>query len=198
MASAAFLIGEIVERKMAERKKELLESQLRQAQKLEAVGTLAGGIAHDFNNILAAMMGYTELALDDVSSSGPAAEKLGHVLTAGNRAVELVRQILNFSRLGDSDERSLELAPIIKESLKFLRASLPSTIEIQTDLPTGRCQVLADPIHIHQVVMNLCTNAAQAMEEAGGVLAIGLSTVDLDQDTVKTFAHSQGRDDTTS
>ena len=122
------------------------------------------------------------------------AEMLGHVLTAGNRATELVRQILNFSRLGDSEERSLELAPIIQESLKLLRASLPSSIEIQTDLPTGRCQVLADPIHIHQVVMNLCTNAAQAMEEAGGVLAVGLSTVELDEDAVKAFAHSQGRE----
>ncbi|MBU4565821.1 MAG: PAS domain S-box protein [Desulfarculus sp.] len=165
-----------------------LEAKLRQAQKMEAVGTLAGGIAHDFNNILAAMMGYTELALDDLKGEGPVAEKLRQVLIAGNRAAELVRQILYFSRIGEQEDRPLALSPLIKESLKLLRASLPATIEIQMDLPENGCQVLADPVHIHQIVMNLCTNAAQSMAEAGGVLAIGLSTIIVDEDTIKTFS----------
>ncbi|MBU1452666.1 MAG: response regulator, partial [Proteobacteria bacterium] len=181
-------MGIAVDRWLAEKKKAKLESQLRQSRKMEAVGALAGGIAHDFNNILAAMMGYAELALDDLQGSGPVAEKLRHVLVAGNRAVELVRQILNFSRQGEHEERPLSLAPLIEETLKMLRSSLPATIGIQADLPKGKCLVLADPVHVNQVVMNLCTNAAQAMEEAGGVLAIGLSTIDLDQDTVKNFA----------
>ena len=156
---------------------------------MEAVGTLAGGIAHDFNNILAAMMGYTELALDDLQESGPASEKLRQVLIAGNRAVELVRQILNFSRMGEQQESFVEMFPLIRETLKMLRATLPATIEIQTDLPQGKYMILGDPIHINQVVMNLCTNAAQAMAEADGVLAVGLSTVELDKDTVKAFTN---------
>ena len=179
---------DITERKIAEKDKLLLESQLRQAQKMEAIGTLAGGIAHDFNNILAAIMGYTELALDDLQGSGPAAEKLQQVLIAGNRAVELVRQILSFSRQGAQRERFLDLATLIQETLKLLKASLPATIEIKTDLEKSNSQVLTDPVHINQVVMNLCTNAAQAMEDyPGGVLTINLSTVDLDEDAVKTF-----------
>ena len=183
-----YSIGVAIDRWLAEQEKSRLAEQLRQSQKMEAVGTLAGGIAHDFNNILAAMMGYTELALDDLEGVGPVAEKLRQVLIAGNRAAELVRQILHFSRIGEQEDRPLALSPLIKESLKLLRASLPATIEIQMDLPESGCQVLADPVHIHQIVMNLCTNAAQAMAEAGGVLAIGLSTIIVDEDTIKTFS----------
>ncbi|MBU1154496.1 MAG: PAS domain S-box protein [Proteobacteria bacterium] len=183
-----YSIGVAIDRWLAEREKSRLAEQLRQSQKMEAVGTLAGGIAHDFNNILAAMMGYTELALDDLEGTGPVVEKLCQVLIAGNRAAELVRQILHFSRIGEQEDRPLALSPLIRESLKLLRASLPATIEIQMDLPESGCQVLADPVHIHQIIMNLCTNAAQAMAEAGGVLAIELSTVNMDEDTVKTFA----------
>ena len=186
--SLGLSIGIAIDRWLAEKEKNRLAEQLRQSQKMEAVGTLAGGIAHDFNNILAVIMGYTELALDDLQGAGPVSEKLQHVLVAGNRATELVRQILHFSRQGDQEEHPLALLPIIMETLQMLRASLPATVEIQTDLPESQCLALADPVHIHQVVMNLCTNAAQAMEEAeSGVLTVGLSTVMLDEDTVKNF-----------
>jgi PAS domain S-box-containing protein len=156
-----------------------LERQLRQSQKMEAIGTLAGGIAHDFNNILAAVIGFSELALLEVPAGSPAQADLEQVLHASSRAKELVRQILTFSRRTEQKVQPLLLQPIVKESLKLLRASLPAMVELRQQIAEDCDLVLADPIQIHQVVMNLCTNGYQAMREKGGVLGITLTSVDL-------------------
>ncbi|RJX29303.1 MAG: PAS domain S-box protein [Desulfarculus sp.] len=158
-----------------------LESQLRQSQKMEAIGTLAGGIAHDFNNILGAMIGYTELALDEAGQDGPLSHELKQVLLAGQRAKNLVRQILSFSRTSEQEQAAVQIAPIVKEALKLLRPATPSNIEIKTDLADQEDHIMADPVQVHQIIMNLCTNAVQAMEQKGGVLEVALQSVELDQ-----------------
>ena len=151
-----------------------LEEQLRQSQKMEAIGTLAGGIAHDFNNILAAILGYTELAMLDLPEEGIPAERLRNVISSCDRARSLVKQILTFSRRSPQDPCPVKVNTIIKEALKLLRASLPSTIQIQQDIRAADAVVMADPTQLHQLIINLCTNAAQAMGDSGGILAIGL------------------------
>ena len=151
-----------------------LEKQLGQAQKMEAIGTLAGGIAHDFNNILAAILGYAELAEEEVMAGSPAAEYLGQVIQASTRAKELVKQILAFSRHAETAKVPLQLASIVKETLKLLRSSLPTTITIEQNIAVDSGVILADPTQIHQIIMNLCTNAYHAMEQTGGTLSISL------------------------
>ena len=165
---------EIAERQRAEEERQRLTAQLQQAQKLEALGTLAGGIAHDFNNILSAILGYTELTLDDVPPESRAWHQLQHVLSAGQRAKDLVHQILTFSRHGEQAAQPVPLAPLVTEALTLLRAALPSTIAIHCELHEETGTVMADPTQLHQVLMNLCTNAAHAMRDAGGVLTVGL------------------------
>ncbi|MBF0495176.1 MAG: PAS domain S-box protein [Deltaproteobacteria bacterium] len=161
-----------------------LEDQLRQAQKMEAIGSLAGGIAHDFNNILAPIIGYTEMILAELPKQSSMHQDLCQVLRAANRAKELVKQILMFSRMGGEQEMlPIELSPLIKESLKLLRASIPTTIEIHQNIAAKTTAALADATQIHQVLINLCTNAAHAMREHGGVLEIGLSEAEFDADT---------------
>jgi PAS domain S-box-containing protein len=162
---------------------ERLENQLRQAQKMEALGTLAGGIAHDFNNILGAIISCTEFALEDAPLGSPTREDLAHVLKASYRGKNLIRQILTFSRHNEQERQPIEIAPLVKECLKFLRASLPSSIEIRQHISTGSGMVLADPTQVHQVIMNLCTNAAHAMRERGGILEVNLSEVIVDPPT---------------
>ncbi len=171
---------EIVRQKRFEEENKRFQTMLQRAQKMEAVGTLAAGIAHDFNNILTPVIIQTELALLTVSDDSPMKAGLQEVLDASHRAKELVKQILAFSRHTESRRASLTLAPIIKEVLKLLRSTLPATIDIQqeTEIETGT--VLADPTQIHQVLMNLCTNAAHAMREKGGILKVRLSEVDID------------------
>ncbi len=156
--------------------KQRMEEQLKQAQKMEAIGTLAGGIAHDFNNILSAVIGYTELSMTAVEKETALYENLEEVLQAGERAKDLVTQILTFSRQADQDLKPVQVKRIVKEALKFLRASLPTTIKIIQNLQSDSL-VTADATQIHQVLLNLCTNAGHAMGENGGVLEIELTDV---------------------
>jgi PAS domain S-box-containing protein len=160
-----------------------LEAQLQHAQRMKAIGTLAGGIAHDFNNILSAIMGYTEIALFHESSEGsPARKSLEQVLSAGERAKDLVKQILAFSRQAEEERRPILLEPLVKEALKLVRATLPSTIEIRQFIAPHVGSVMADPTQIHQVLMNLCTNAYHAIRGEGGVLEVRLEPTTLNAD----------------
>ncbi len=158
-----------------------MAAQLQQAQKMQAIGTLAGGIAHDFNNILGAVLGYTDLALLDIPEENRSLrERLQAVLQAGMRAKGLVSQILAFSRQSETHRDPLEIGPIVKEALKLLRASLPATIEIRQEISRTPLTIVADPVQIHQVLMNLCANAFHAMQEQGGVLTVRLEEVAVD------------------
>ncbi len=159
--------------------RKVMEERLRQTQKMEAIGTLAGGIAHDFNNILAGIIGFTEMAIDDLSPGSPLHRRLSLVLKAGYRGRDLVRQILAFSRQSGHEKKLVPLHDVVEEALKLLRPALPSTIDIKTDLLNCRDIVFADPVQMHQIFMNLCTNAAFAMRDQGGVLVVSLTDVDL-------------------
>jgi len=163
------------------REQKKIEAQLQQAQKMEAVGTLAGGIAHDFNNILAAIMGYTEIALDSVERETQLYKNLQRVFQAGNRAKKLVMQILTFTRQAEQERKPVQVKLIVNEALKLLRSSLPATIEINRNIQSDGL-VLADATQIHQILMNLCTNADHAMREKGGTLEVKLESVELDAD----------------
>jgi len=167
-------IQDLSAEKAAEQDKRRLEGQLRQAQKMEAIGTLAGGIAHDFNNILAAVRGYTELALMRLPEDAAACKDLTQVKQAADRATDLVRQILTFSRQSEQEKVPLQIGSVVKEALKLLRASLPATIEIRKSIDKAPALILADPTQIHQIVMNLCTNALHAMQDDGGLLEVRL------------------------
>ncbi|MFP3983732.1 MAG: PAS domain S-box protein [Desulfurivibrionaceae bacterium] len=151
-----------------------LEQQLRQSQKMEAIGTLAGGIAHDFNNILSAILGYAELGRMDTAPDSKLRRDLNEIVKAGHRARDLVNQILTFSRKSGRDLSPLNIHLILKEALKLLRSSIPSTIEIREDIDPDCGTVLGDPTQLQQVIMNLCTNAYQAMRESGGVMGVRL------------------------
>ena len=170
---------DISELKSAQEEREQLKTQLIQAQKMEAIGTLAGGIAHDFNNILGAIIGYAEMALYDTQKDSMEHYNVDQVLKAGHRAKDLVKQILAFSRKSEQDKKVISSTPIIKEVLKLLRASLPTTIEIKSDIETNVDPIFADPTQIHQVIMNLCTNSAHAMEDTGGILQVSLGNFEL-------------------
>ena len=164
-----------------------LEDQLLMAQKMEAIGTLAGGITHDFNNILGAIFGYAEIAKDDVTEGSPVYMYLEQILTAGDRARELVKQILTFSRRAEEQRIPVKISLIVKEAIKLLRASLPTTIKIRKRIEQENDIVEADPTQIHQVLMNLCTNAAHAMREKGGILSVSSNPVELDINTELPF-----------
>ncbi len=180
------IMRDISARKRAEEEKEKLQTQLLQAQKLEALGTLAGGIAHDFNNILTAILGYAGMVRDSIPDEGQTRTDLDQVLKAGERARNLVRQILAFSRHTEQECQPVQVHLIVNEALKLLRASIPRTIEIRQNISTKDTTILADPTKIHQVLMNLGTNAYHAMRESGGVLEVQLATVEVDADLVKT------------
>ncbi|MBF0225805.1 MAG: PAS domain S-box protein [Desulfobacterales bacterium] len=165
-----------------------LERELRQAQKMEAIGTLAGGIAHDFNNILAGIVGYAELASFGVQKGGDTYNKIQKILSASNRAKGLIRQILAFSRYTKIEKKPVEITSITEEALKLVRASLPSTIEIKKNISSKSSIVMADPTQIHQILMNLSTNALHAMEKNGGILEISLHNVEVDADTAKFYS----------
>jgi PAS domain S-box-containing protein len=173
---------DITERIEAEKEKAKLRSQLRQAQKMEAIGTLAGGIAHDFNNILQSIFGYTEIASIHANQGKNPGEALDNILTASQRAKGLINQILSFSRQSEQEKQAVQINLIVKEVLKLIRASLPATIEIKGRNLNNNAVVEADPIQIHQVMMNLCTNAHHAMREAGGTLEVQLSDIEIDRE----------------
>jgi PAS domain S-box-containing protein len=160
-----------------------LEAQLRQSQKMEAIGTLAGGIAHDFNNILAAIIGFGEMVEEDLPPDSPSIPRIQRVLSAASRGTELVRQILAFSRKTELTRKPLSLAPLVKETIQFLRASLPTTIEIKLSMKAARDSILASPAELQQILMNLVTNASFAMKEAGGIIGINVTNVDFEPDS---------------
>lgn len=165
--------------KEGEAERHMLQDHLQRSQKVEAIGTLASGIAHDFNNILGAVIGFSELVLLDLPEDSRSRKNLEMVLAAGERAKDLVQQILAFSRQSEEERKPLQIGHTVKEVLKFMRASLPTTIEIRQQVDTDIGYVMADPVQIHQVVMNLCTNAHHAMTDKGGVLDVRLTSCAL-------------------
>jgi two-component system cell cycle sensor histidine kinase/response regulator CckA len=170
-----------------------LAGQLQQSQKMQAIGTLAGGIAHDFNNILSVILGYTGLVLDEPGLDGEARENLETVLQAGRRARDLVDQILTFSRRSERVKLPVALRPTVEEVLKLMRSTLPATVDIRTEFAIDGNRVLADSSQIHQVMMNLCTNAGQAMAGAGGTLTVGLRSMPLDDLAAQRLGVAPGR-----
>jgi PAS domain S-box-containing protein len=167
-----------VTRDITERRR--MERQLNQSQKMEAIGTLAGGIAHDFNNILSAVLGFTELAKMKCTKDTETVKYLDKIFSAGIRARDLVRHILVFSRQQDIKREPISIAPLVKECLHFIRASIPRNIDIIQNIQGADCTVMADPSQIHQVIMNLCTNAAQAMKGKSGRLEVCLKPFQIE------------------
>jgi CheY-like chemotaxis protein/two-component sensor histidine kinase len=152
------------------------------AQKMEAIGTLAGGIAHDFNNILSPMMGYSEMLIEDLPQDSMLQKNAKEVFRSVLRAKDLVKQILAFSRQGDQELKPVRLQSILKEALKLLSASIPKTIDIQTNIDSHCGMIIADPTHIHQIIMNLATNAYHAMEDTGGQLKVTLKQTKIESE----------------
>jgi PAS domain S-box-containing protein len=173
---------DITHYRKAQAEKVELEAQLRQAQKMEAIGTLAGGIAHDFNNILSPIIMYSEIALRELEADNSLRPYLEQILKSSHRASDLVKQILTISRQAEKQRVMMEVGPMVKESLKLLRSSLPATIEIRQEIEPQWDWILGDPTEIYQIVMNLCTNAAHAMEDEGGILSVRLDNVALDRE----------------
>lgn len=176
---------EIIQRHAAQDQANTLAEQLRQAQKMEAIGTLAGGIAHDFNNILSAILGFTELAQLHINTSCqqscPAKDDLDKVLQAGHRAKDLVRQILTFSRRQDENRVPISLVTVVEEALSLLRSTLPSSISIRTRFAPGKYVIEANETQLHQVVVNLANNSAQAMGGHGGTLTVEIEPTTIDE-----------------
>jgi hypothetical protein len=166
--------------KLAQAQKEELEAQLRQSQKMEAIGTLAGGIAHDFNNILGAILGYGELAHQQSAEGSPLRRYLDNVMHATERAQMLIERILGFSRSGLGDRAPVNVQFVIEETLELLEASLPAGIRLESRIEAGNSAVIGDATYLHQVAMNLCTNAVQAMER-GGTLGVILECVEVNE-----------------
>ena len=176
------IVYDITARKKAEKEKAALEAQLLHVQKMESIGTLSGGIAHDFNNLLGIILGNAELAMDDLPGWHPAKNNINEIRTASLRARDVVRQLLSFGRMTDPKKRPVKLVQIVEDALKFLRSSIPTSIEIHQNIPNDTDNtILADSTQINQVMINLFTNAAHAMEDAGGVITIGIENIYLDQ-----------------
>ena len=162
--------------------RKLLEKQLKHSQKMEAIGTLAGGIAHDFNNLLTIIMGYTNLIKDDVGPDSPTSSSVDAVIEAGSRAVEMVEQILTFSRQTEHKIGPVQIDHVVKETLKLLCSSLPSTIEVKQEIDSESGFIESDAGKINQIVMNLCTNAYHAMQKSGGILTVSLQPIQVNYD----------------
>jgi PAS domain S-box-containing protein len=175
------IVGSVVACRDITENRKLLD-QLHQAQKMESIGNLAGGIAHDFNNILSSIIGFTELALDDAAKGSTIEDSLQEIFTAGKRARDLVKQILAFSRQSEGEIKPLQVDTIAKEVLKFIRSTIPTAITIKQNINNDSV-TMGNPTQIHQIIMNLCTNAAQAMEDRGGILEVNLNDVVMDNDS---------------
>jgi PAS domain S-box-containing protein len=175
------IVRDITENKNSQKEHRMLQEQLVQAQKMEAIGTLAGGIAHDFNNILAAVMGYTELTLLSLPEKSQLADQLNHVLKASLRAKELVEQILTFSHqtTQDFEPQPIQIGLIIKEALKLIKSTFPSTIQLRLNIVSSG-KVVIGPSQMHQITLNLCTNAKHAMQQNGGILTVELNDIDIE------------------
>ena len=167
--------------KQAEIEKNAIERQLQHALKMEAIGVLAGGIAHDFNNILGIILGNLELAIEDIAPSHPVTKNLKEIRLAGLRAKDVIRQLLSFSRKTEPLKRPISIIPVIEESLSLMRASIPANIEITKDVAEDCGTIVADQTQIHQVIINLCTNAAHAMDQKGGVLNVGAKKIRINE-----------------
>ena len=183
---------EIVKQKRHEEENHQVEGRLKQAQKMEAIGTLAGGIAHDFNNILGVILGYTEMAHEDAPPGSELEKDLEKVLAASHRARDLVRQILAFSRQANVERMPMKIQPLVKEGLKMLRASIPTTISITANIDPQAGVILADPTQIHQILINLCTNAYHAMESSGGELSVSLQPAKVSADQQEALGLAPG------
>ena len=179
-----------VARDITEQRK--LEENLFQAHKMEAIGTLAGGVAHDFNNILSAIIGFSELAKDSIPSENPAQEDIDLVLASSMRAADLVKQILTFGRKSTHDLQSFAPHLIVKEALKMMRSSLPATLILEENIETDCGWIQADPTNVHQIVVNLCTNAFHAMENEKGTLSVSLYRRDLREEEINEVDVSPG------
>jgi signal transduction histidine kinase/ActR/RegA family two-component response regulator len=177
--TAGEILANAIERRRSESERETLETRLQQAQRLESIGTLAGGIAHEFNNILAAIFGYAELALTTLDSGSRAERHVRRIMIAGERAKAVIDQILTFSRRSERRVKAVLAAPAVAQAVELLRASLPATVAIETRLKAGGAAVMADPTELQQVVMNLSTNGAHAMQNRG-TLRVALDTVEAD------------------
>ncbi len=177
------VFNDLTERKKAEEEKQKLEAQLRQSQKMEAVGTLAGGIAHDFNNILGIILGNVEMAMTNTSSFSLVQTNLKEIRIASLRARDVIRQLLSYSRKSDQERKPHKINPIIKESLNLLRSSIPTSIDIRQNIHDESGTILADITQIHQVIINLCINAAHAMLETGGTIEVRTQSITIDKDT---------------
>ncbi len=189
LADIADRLSKKIEQKGAQESKANLEVRLQQVQKMESIGTLAGGIAHDFNNILSIILGYADMAKIDAPPDSTISQDLDAILQAGHRAKNLVQQILAFSHQAQSERIPIKIQPLIKEAVKMLRSSIPTTITITEDIDPKCGNILADPTHVHQILMNLGTNAYHAMELTGGELSVVLGTTFVGIDDKKTLSH---------
>ncbi|MCF6247824.1 MAG: ATP-binding protein [Desulfobacula sp.] len=188
---AAKVSGEI-ERIQIEKEKDKLESKLQQSQRMETIGVLAGGIAHDFNNMLFPIVGHTEMLLENTPEGSPIRDSLGEIYTSALRARDLVKQILTFSRQESCELKLMKMQPVIEEALKLIRSSIPATIEIKQHIDPECGVVKADPTQIHQVVMNLTTNAYHAMEGVGGELRVSLAEIEIKEQDGISFDAAPG------
>ena len=164
-----------------------LNEKLRQSHKMESIGIMAGGVAHDFNNLLYMIVGNTELALEDIPEENPVYSNLEEIKSASLRAAGIVKQLLNFSRKTDQNLKPIGAVTIIKDALRFLRSTIPSTVELKLNLPDADIPIIGEPMQINQIMMNLCTNSSQVMQDTGGIIKIDVGTVILNEEDAKDY-----------
>ncbi len=181
------LISHIIAFKREQKKTQYLEEQLMQARKMESIGTLTGGIAHDFNNILGVIIGNAELALEKLGKSDDVSSGLESIKYAGNKAADIVRQLLSFGRKSETDKRLVRVEPVLDDILRLIKATIPATMKIKTEFRPEQSVIMADPVQLNQVFLNLCLNAAQSMEEGGGTITLACDTRHLTEDSCREF-----------